>query len=251
MGHMRASIILVGLVGCIKPTYSFEPRPPLPPPATETERCYQDARFEIAAASGSYKSMQSSPYISPSTSGYSIVGSYAYEYQGESGLVLYRGGRRLDVRASIRELRDPGVEQGYERVLAPTESAYRSYPTWRAFMLGTTIVSSGVVLGATGWAVATGFSDDRPLYLMLGAMGGLLVAVVPMVGAYLTRDKHYLHERKLEYFHDRTFAPTLATGVQRANERAAAGCNHSPADVPITARAAALGLAPSGAPGFR
>ncbi|HEY5924576.1 MAG TPA: hypothetical protein VIV11_23015 [Kofleriaceae bacterium] len=234
------SIALAFLVGCIKPTYSFEPRPLLPPPATETERCYQDARFEIAAASGSYKSMQSSTYVVSTATSYSIVGSESYDYQGESGLVLYRGGKRLDVRESLRELRDPAVDQEYARVLGPTESAYRSHPMWRALSVGTTVVSSGVVLGATGWAMATGFSDTRPLYVMLAGTGGLLVSLIPTVATYLTRDKHYLHERKLKFFHDRAFAPTLAAGVRNANQRVAATCNHAPADVPITARAAAL-----------
>jgi hypothetical protein len=230
--------VLVIVSGCVKPHYSFEPRPSLEPAASGAERCYQNSRFELALGSGSFTSYTSSPYATRTLTGQiAIAGTTTSRSFAESGLVVYRGGNRLDVRAALRELRDPAADQGYARVLAPTAGAYRSYPRWRTVSIVTSLLATAAVLGGTAWAATTGFEEDPPLYVMLGGAVGLLVSLGPTTGALLTKDDHFLHERKLRVFQDPAFAPVLVEGVRTANQRAAAACGHPTPDVPMTSRA--------------
>lgn len=230
-------LVIVG--GCVGPRYGFESRPQLPPATTQSARCYQEARFELAAASGTFTSYTGGQHVAPTSSGYVLRGATTSESFGESGLVVYQAGRRLDVREALRRLRDPAADRAYEQVLAPTASDHAAYPRWRALSILTTVASSAAIVGGAVWATATGFEDDPPLYVMLGGTVGLLVSLVPTVAAYRTKNGHYLHERKLTFFHDRAFWPTLASAARAANERAATGCGAT-ADLPLTPRAARM-----------
>jgi hypothetical protein len=230
---VRHSILLAGCVvamGCARPTYAFDPRPPVLPPQSQADACYQEQRLELAAGRVFWARHQ--PGYTPNT----MVSTYF----SDGGLVLYRGGQRFDARGALKQIGEAELSRDYDAILSSTERDYRMYPVYRNTTVALGVVGVAAVAVGSIWLVSEAGKDDSsnaPAYLMIGGLlvGGL--SLIPALLAYRSIDGNIQHERYLALFSDEKFAPKLVQGARRHNQRVAAQCGVADAALPMTPNA--------------
>ena len=217
-------VCVVLAFACERPIYRYEQAPLSSPPRGPAEACYRRERVELAGGSVTWRTTD--PGYTTDTV---IVSFYR-----DSGVTVYRDGRRFDAMEALRRLGDPALDSGYASVLARTEGAHRAYPRWRIASLALALPATAAVVGGAIWWTVDGFESVTPAYVMLGGLVVGLISLAPTLGAYVTRDDYLSHERARVLFTDRDFVPRLVDGATRYNARVAAKCGHDPADLPMT-----------------
>jgi hypothetical protein len=216
-------------IGCSRPTYTYDPRPPVLPPQSEADACYQEQRLELAAGRVYWARHQPyTPNLMIST------------YYSDGGLVLYRGGQRFDARGALKQIGDAELSRDYEATLSLTEHDYRMYPVYRNTTIALSVIGAAAVSVGSIWLVSEAGKDDSsnaPAYLMIGGLlvGGL--SLIPALLAYRSIDGNIQHERYLALFSDEKFAPKLVQGARRHNQRVAVQCGVADATLPMTPNA--------------
>ena len=233
-----APAALIAVLGCSKPSYHYEPRPQLPPPATAAETCYRDGRIELVAARVDWARHYTSGSSTSSTPGGGIAYTHGVgvsQFFSKGGVIALLEGRRLDARAALRQIEDPDLTRDYEEILGRTARGHTMNPVWRASSVVLVSVGSAVTLGGGAWLLATaGDESNTPAYVTLAGLGVLTVSLIPAVLAYLTTDDAIQHERETRMFSDPFYVPRVAEGALRHNQRVAERCAAGPADVPMT-----------------
>jgi hypothetical protein len=227
-------------IGCSRPRYAYDPRPPVVPPQSQADACYQEQRVELAAGRVFWARHQ--PGYAPTLFG---TGTYVPNvtvstYFTDGGLVLYRGGQRFDARGALKQIGEAELSRDYEALLSLTESDYRMYPVYRNTTVALGVISAAAVSVGSIWLVSEAGKDDSsnaPAYLMIGGLvvGGL--SLIPALLAYRSIDGNIQHERYLALFSDEQFAPKLVAGARRHNQRVARQCGVADATLPMTPNA--------------
>ncbi|MGH9887411.1 MAG: hypothetical protein ACREBE_17915 [bacterium] len=216
-------------IGCARPTYTYDPRPPVSPAAEPGRACYQEQRLELAAGRVFWARHQPyTPNLMIST------------YYTDGGLALYRGGQRFDARGALKQIGEAGLSRDYEAILSLTERDYRMYPVYRNTAVALGAVGTAAIAVGSIWLVSEAGKDDSsnaPAYVMIGGLvaGGL--SLIPALLAYRSIDGNIQHERYLALFSDEKFAPKLVDGARRHNQRVARQCGVAEATLPMTPNA--------------
>jgi hypothetical protein len=226
---VAASVVVIG---CARPTYAYDPRPPVLPPQSQAEACNQEQRLELAA--GRVFWVRHQPGYTPNT----MVSTYFTD----GGLVLYRGGERFDARAALRQIGEAELSRDYESILSLTARDHRMYPVYRNATLGLVVAGSAAIGVGSVWLIGEAGNDDAsstPAYLMIGGLAVAGLSLIPALLAYGSVDGNIQHERYLRLFSDERFAPRLVAGARRHNQRVAEQCGAADATLPMTPNARA------------
>lgn len=232
---VRCAVAVAGCVvsaSCARPTYAYDPRPPVLPPQGQADACYQDQRLELAA--GRVFWSRHAPGYTPNT----MVSTYF----SEGGLVLYQGGERFDARAALRQIGEAELSRDYESILSLTEHDHRMYPVYRNTTVGLVGIGSAAVVVGSIWLLGEAGNDDSsntPAYVMIGGLVVAGLSLIPALLAYRSADGNIQHERYLKLFSDEQFAPKLVQGARRHNRRVAERCGVADAELPMTPNARA------------